>query len=175
MSRLSLHTSPFSYMDEDNIQHLLKCSWCRRPYVEPVSNNTDKIYCRRCLVDVARDLASHRNADTDKALARLKEYKPVTEPLILAMLNQLLVRCTKCGQENIQRGQLKEHEEIDCLRANVHCTAAALKCNWTGLRENLAEHSSQCRFERLRPIFEYLFDEQNQLRTRITQLEQNTN
>lgn len=172
MSRLSLvRNNPFSYMDEARVENLLKCSWCHFPFIEPMSNGVDKTFCRKCLADYARHLGSNRTVETDQILNRIRSYKPVTEPLILAMLDRIPVRCLKCAEIDIPRGQLKQHDEHVCLKANVLCTAADIKCQWVGPRENLTEHQSTCQFEPLRPIFEHLFTEQAELRLRIQQLE----
>lgn len=165
----------YAYMDETSINDYLKCRICKKPFVDPVSNTNGDTFCRKCLTEFLRQNPSTRSGsispENGQILGKMQSYKSVTEPIVLQMLNDLLVRCPKCYKTNIKRGQLEEHKNQSCPKATVLCTAADIKCNWMGTREELDQHADGCRFQPLRSAFQSLFDEQNELKTRLDQLE----
>lgn len=152
-------------MDEKNIHQALKCKLCGKPFVNPVTTTNNDTFCRECITTVL----SRRS---DQGLAELKGLKPVTERLVLDMLDSLLVRCTKCGEINILRGQLEEHENKACMQATVLCRAADLKCPWVGPREELDDHAQMCKFEPLRSALGSIFADHDQVKSRFEKLQQ---
>jgi hypothetical protein len=109
-------------MDDKSINPLLLCCTCEKPFVDPVTAEDNRRGCRACLSNYSSTLT------------------PIKEWIVLEMLNGLLVRCSQCGEVNIRRGDLKQHEEKDCKRAVVSCIAADIKCPWKGAREQRDEH-----------------------------------
>lgn len=154
----------YSYMDERSIHPVLKCKLCTRPFVDPVTTQTKDTYCRACILSI---INRGRNQDS----ARVMQLTPVTEKLVLDMLDSLLVRCTKCGESNIMRGQLDEHENRACMQASVVCIAADLKCPWVGTRDELDDHLGQCQFQPLRSALGCIFIDHDQFKTRLENLE----
>lgn len=127
----------YSYMQEESIDSLLKCSFCLRPFIEPVINTDGKRSCRAC--------------------ATSTDVTPDEGKLLLSMLDVLRVECKKCHEQNIRRGNYKQHSQTICPQRIVTCVAADLKCPWTGVYVQLDQHLQSCPFEVLRPIFTELF------------------
>ncbi len=143
---------PYSYMDTTTINHLLLCSVCNHPFVDPVTAEDQRRGCRTCL-------------------SSSSSVKPIQEFIVLEMLNSLRVRCTQCEETNIRRGDLKQHEQKACRRAVVPCKAADIKCPWKGPREQLDAHMDHCVFEPLRPALSEMIMEIKQLKEQLTRLE----
>ena len=85
-------------------------------------------------------------------------YEPLNTRIVLNQLNRLLVRCMQCSQAGIQRCHYPYHEKI-CMKTTVVCPAAGIKCTWTGIRDELAEHMKVCALEQVRPMIEKLQEE----------------
>ncbi|CAF0988899.1 unnamed protein product [Rotaria sordida] len=162
----------YIYMDESSIHHLLKCKLCSKPFVDPVSTQNGERFCRSCISHI---LNRDHYADNEYQLSKMQTLTPVTETLVLEMLDSLLVQCKECEKINIPRGQLDEHKNKECLKATVLCQAADIKCSWVGTRESLKEHLNECKFEPLRSALEEIFNEHDQLKNRINIFEIQTN
>jgi DNA repair exonuclease SbcCD ATPase subunit len=124
-------------MNEDSINALLKCQLCSKPFVDPVITTNGDRSCRSCTL-----------SDNDHS-----SFVPVSEKLLLDLLDNLRVECIKCEEINIRRGDLEQHNKTTCPQRIVLCEAADLKCLWTGSYEELNPHLQSCTFELLRPIF----------------------
>ncbi|CAF1321836.1 unnamed protein product [Rotaria sp. Silwood1] len=148
---------PYVYMTDQQINPLLLCSICQKPFVDPLTTKDNKRGCRACF--------------TDYSSSQSVPMAPIQEGIVLEMLNSLLVECTKCKDKNIRRGDLQRHEEKSCKRVFVQCKAADIKCPWKGVREELDAHMEQCVFEPLRPVLAELIMENEQLKEKIDQLE----
>ncbi|CAF2996991.1 unnamed protein product [Rotaria sp. Silwood2] len=166
-------------MDESSIHQLLKCKLCSKPFVDPVSTQNGERFCRSCISQIIRrdnpDESSRTNTDNENQLSKIQSLTPVTEGLVLEMLDSLLVRCGKCGISNIPRGRFNEHKNKECLKASTLCEAADIKCPWIGTREDLDQHLKECKFEPLRPALEEIFNEHDQLKNLIKILETQIN
>jgi hypothetical protein len=145
----------YLYMNEEAINPLLKCEICSKPYVDPVVTADERRGCRKCL---------NQNLSGSELLT------PITEKIILRMLADLLVRCEKCGEIDIRRGDLQEHNETECMLAMVSCTSSDLKCRWRGTRIQLGEHLDICVFEPLRPALGSMIEENKRFKEQINQL-----
>jgi hypothetical protein len=168
----------YSYMDESTIHPLLKCKLCMKPFNDPVTNKNGDRFCRACATQflvqrsvVKIETIAHASDNNNQQLAALQTLTPVTERLVLDMLDSLLVRCKLCDETNIYRGQLEEHEKNACAQGSVLCTAADISCSWVGIREALNKHTATCRYEPLRPAFAEIFNEHAELRARIKKIE----
>ena len=128
-------------MQEDKTNPLLKCSICSKPAFEPVTTSDHNIACRAC---VTSDCA-----------------RPVTEKIILEMLDDIRVECLKCHEKNIRRGNYNQHKNHQCVQRIVVCKAVDLKCPWTGKYIELDQHVRTCSFEMLRPVFTEIFSSLN--------------
>lgn len=138
----------FSYVREDAINKLLRCSICTKPCIDPVLNTNDQtVSCRLC------------NTSTNVV--------PVEKGVLREMLDQLLVTCNKCHQTNLRRIDYFQHRERHCPQRIVSCKAADFQCSWTGTFEQLDQHLLTCPIEMLRPTFTTILArlEQNQTRS----------
>lgn len=150
---MSLHERRYEIMDPQAVNPLLLCEICERPLVDPVVNDDGSFGCQLCLEPISTSV------------------KLITEPIVLGMLNTIPVRCSKCGVENILRGNFKKHEQEECRRAFVHCPAADIKCPWDGPRESLDQHKAVCVYWPIRPALLEIITENKQLKERLEKLE----
>ena len=147
----------YVYMDESTIDDELKCPICTQPFEEPVSLSCQHTFCHQC---IQIWLEENRSCPTCRECPDSSEdqqiiYSPINTHIVNNQLDRLLVRCHQCEQENIQRGNLSDHQD-KCLKRIVSCQSADIHCSWTGLREERDQHSQQCSFEQLRPIIDSL-------------------
>ncbi|CAF1201427.1 unnamed protein product [Rotaria sordida] len=137
-------------MDEDSIDAEVKCSICTEAFIDPVVISSCKhIFCRSGIETVLQD----------KPVCPLCRHEPITlnelqlaDHTMVDYLNQLLVKCDTCDEKDIQRNLFDEHIKKLCPKVQMTCSAADLKCGWTGLRDQLDEHVAHCTFELMRPI-----------------------
>ena len=128
----------YTYIDEDQIDVELKCSICDEPFQSPMNCRAcGNTYCQKCVDDW---LEQQMSCPSCRQLGN--QFVPVISRVVLNQLNRLLVRCTLCQQDNIQRSNFNDHMSCTCPRQTVSCTDS---CGWSGLRENLEQHLIQCR------------------------------
>ena len=144
----------YSYVTEDQIDSELKCSVCNQPFVQPmVGKQCEHTFCKVCI-----DNWYQQNFSCP--LCRMNTpFKPLTTRIVLSQLDRLLVRCSHCHQNNIERGNFDDHIQHQCRQVNVRCKAADLKCTWTGKRQELVEHSAICPLLQIRPVIQELRSE----------------
>ena len=143
----------YKYVDKAAVNQLLLCSVCQDPFVDPVTDRTQRRGCRSCFT------------------VNDGPFTDITEWIVIQMINGLLVECTQCGETNIRREVLEKHEQTACKRAMVSCTAVDIKCPWKGARIERDRHLAECIFEPLRPALAEIITENKQLREKIEQLE----
>ncbi len=139
----------FTYMNEDSIERLLKCSICVKPFIDPVITRDNDRFCRRC---VTEKLQADQSPDFNRQSSFIENLIPIDESILLDMLDNLLVQCSECQQINIRRKQFQEHLITECPKRIALCKASDLKCPWNGSFEDLDNHVKTCTFELLRPI-----------------------
>ncbi|CAF3424334.1 unnamed protein product [Rotaria sp. Silwood1] len=62
------------------------------------------------------------------------------------MLNEIQVKCTLCGETNLQRGNFQNHINNLCPKADVSCSINSdMSCSWIGSRDQLEIHQSECK------------------------------
>lgn len=138
----------YCYIDEEKISTFLKCPICSKPFVNPVTINNKTHACRSCI--------SPDQAD--------QNIVPITERILLGLLNDLRVKCEKCEETNIRRVDLEQHMNATCSERIVSCESADLNCSWTGSCEELDVHLQSCTFQLLRPIFTKILDDIKQVK-----------
>jgi hypothetical protein len=169
---IMLSTSPnFEYMDKTSIDKDLNCEYCINPLVEPVSTPCKHTFCRVCIENKIKKTggACAKPKCKNKSIA-LEDLTPVTERIVLNMLDRLLVKCTSCGQSNIQRGAFEKHATKICPKATVSCTAVDIKCPWTGPSDQLKQHMILCAYEQIRPVLAEIIQDNRQLKEKIQQM-----
>jgi len=103
----------------------------------------------------------------------VNELKPAGR-IVIQMLGQLKVKCTRCGQINLERDNFNDHIEKTCTNSTVSCPSAGIKCPWKGPRDQLNGHIAMCTFEALRPMLSSIIEENRQLKGEVQQLKANS-
>ena len=142
----------FDYFHEESIEKELVCSICRDPYIDPVIIPACRhTFCRSGIRRVLRN----------QPACPLCRHEPILDGELRSAehdlqhhLNELLVCCQTCNQTSIKRKDFEEHIRSTCPKAAVLCTAAELRCPWSGLRDQLDQHLTICRFNAARDILE---------------------
>src|SRR5438128_2358324 len=66
-----------------------------------------------------------------------------------------IVECSIGCKQLIKPKERHKHED-ECLAKIVYCPAKDIMCNWTGPRANVATHSAECLYQRLRPAHAFV-------------------
>ncbi len=161
----------FEYMDKASIDKDLNCEYCNNPLVDPISTPCKHTFCRTCIENKIKKTggACAKPKCKNKSIA-LEDLTPVTERIVLNMLDRLLVKCTNCGALNIQRGAFEKHVTKICPKAAVSCPASDLKCSWIGSSDQLKQHVMVCAYEQIRPILIEIIQDNRQLKEQIQQM-----
>jgi hypothetical protein len=164
-------SASYEYMDKASIDKDLNCEYCNNPLFDPLSTPCKHTFCRLCIETKIKKTggACAKPKCKNKSIA-LEDLTPVTERIVLNMLDRLLVRCTSCGAPNIQRGAFEKHATKLCPKATVNCSAADLKCPWNGSSDQLKQHIMICTYEQLRPILTEIIQDNRQLKEQIQQM-----
>jgi E3 ubiquitin-protein ligase NRDP1 len=166
----------YEYMDENSIHEDLLCPLCSDPLDEPLcANQCGHTFCRKCITNTFQTMSK---CPTCRQKLTLEDFHPVNIRPFLNQLNQLLVKCKGCLETNIQRGNFKDHT-AKCLKINVSCPAAEIKCDWTGQRDQLQDHISICPLIKVQPMITELNalvkQQSEQIRFLYTILEKTSN
>jgi hypothetical protein len=159
----------YEYMSDMSINDLLICKVCGNVLDDPISTPCQHVLCRQC---IKRCLERTSFCPECRTPLLDSDLKP-TERIIIRMLDQLKVKCTECGQINLERGNFKDHIEKTCMNSTMTCPAADINCPWKGLRDQLNDHKATCVFEPLRSMLSKIIDENRQLKEKVQQLEAN--
>ncbi|CAF1385937.1 unnamed protein product [Didymodactylos carnosus] len=139
----------YDYIEENLILQDLTCALCTDPLLEPVcAQQCGHTYCRACITASFRRKSE---CPTCRLVLTLDDFHPVYTRSFLNQLNQLLVKCKFCSEENIQRGNYEDHAKM-CSKKPVSCAAADLNCPWTGRHNKLEEHMKTCPLMQVRPM-----------------------
>lgn len=149
----SLHDL-YEYMDENKIDDELKCTICTQPFTKPVSLSCQHTFCCEC---IEIWLNEHHSCPTCRQSPLLinedEKYSPINTHIVNNQLDRLLVRCNQCYEENIQRGNYRDHEE-KCEKKFVSCLSSDIECPWKGSRDERELHLTLCPFQQIRPIID---------------------
>ncbi len=143
------NSNDYEFMNENSIHEDLLCPLCTDPLEEPVcANQCGHTFCRKCITNTFRTMSKCPTCRHDLTL---EDFQPVNIRPFLNQLNQLLVKCRLCSQEDIQWGNFKDHS-TKCMERNVSCPAADIKCEWTGKRDKIQDHVNVCPLIKVRPM-----------------------
>ncbi|CAF2646263.1 unnamed protein product [Rotaria sp. Silwood2] len=164
-------TSNYDYMDKTAINKDLNCEYCNNPLVEPVSTPCNHTFCRVCIENkIKKTGGTCAKPKCKNKSITLGNLTPVTQHTVLNMLDCLLVKCTRCGMTNIQRGTYEKHSTKSCPKAIVACTAVDIKCPWTGTSDQLKQHTLSCIYEQIRPAFSEILQDNRQLKEALQKM-----
>lgn len=158
----------YDYIDTESINPELICSICSKPFIIPVSTPCDHTYCQDCI----KRWIEKKNKPCPTCRQDIQSIETCTlvnRPL-RNMLDRLAIKCLICGQIGLQRDQFDDHVNKTCPKIPISCTAADIKCTWTGLREDLDKHLLTCKFEPLRALLSPLITDNQRLNTEKQQL-----
>jgi hypothetical protein len=160
----------FEYMNEGLINDELKCSICHRPFELPVSTEIcEHTFCQKC---IKTWLEENQTCSSCRQTVLFSNFIPVTNRIVLNLLNRIPVRCILCRQINIERGNFKDHKE-QCIKRIVSCSSSSLSCTWTGRQDELSQHERTCPYRKVQSIVDELESKNRQLQVTVqTQAEQ---
>ncbi|CAF3141542.1 unnamed protein product [Rotaria sp. Silwood2] len=144
----------YDYMNENSIDAELKCSLCMQPFQVPVSAICGHTFCQTCINPW---IARQSTCPTCRTRTSTEEFQPISTRIVLNQLERLLLRCKRCNEANIQRGNINDHEKR-CPNQTVSCPAFDIKCTWKGTRSALMEHNLKCPFQQIRPAIDDLYE-----------------
>ncbi|UJR20467.1 hypothetical protein I4U23_023596 [Adineta vaga] len=147
----------YEYMNENEIDDELKCPICTQPFLKPVSLSCRHTFCREC---IKQWLNENHSCPTCRQCPNVDDeentkFSPINTQIVNNQLDRLSVRCNQCREENIQRGNFREHE-AKCTKKFVTCLAEDIQCSWKGPRDEQELHMKTCSFQQLRPILDLL-------------------
>ena len=170
---MSPTSDQYEYIDFDSINCELICSICSKPFVVPVSTPCDHTFCQDCI----QRWIEKKNKPCPTCRQQIKSIDmciPVNRPL-RNMLDRLPIKCLSCEQTIAQRDQFNDHIRKVCPKMNISCSAADIKCTWTGPREDLDKHLTTCQFEPVRSLLSPLISDNQRLNTEKQQLTEQVN
>ena len=150
----------YEYMDKASIDEELICKICRLPFIEPRYTPCEETFCLECITNHIQTQNTCYTCHESLSVNALT----LTNRTIRNMLDRILVKCIACGQTKLRRGTFGDHVEKVCPKSIVFCSAADIKCPWTGERVELNQHLLSCRFEPMRPVITKIITENQQLK-----------
>jgi hypothetical protein len=160
----------YQYLNESAIDDNYKCSICNDPFKQPVTTPCDHTYCQECIEEWFRQ--NHYSCPACRQNLSSDDLTPVTTRLILNILDRLLVRCPDCQECGIQRGNLNDHLMKACPKRSIACSAAEIKCPWSGPLDQLSNHLATCTYEQMRPVLVHLIRTNQRLEEQVQTLSQ---
>lgn len=126
--------------------------------------NQLKVVCPYCDKHFDRaDLIQHRNSCLQRLLYR-KRFLCTYDTLVCP---------NGCG-EKIAPKDLDRHETL-CNAKSIECEAASLNCSWNGPRKEAKEHAGKCIFMLLKPTFQMMQDQIDNLQRKSQYCQFRTN
>ena len=138
----------YEYMADCPINELLVCEVCQYPLNDPRSTPCEHTFCYQCIIGWLTRTSSCPICRNSLSINELK----LTDRIVIRMLDQLKVKCTRCGQTDIERGNFSDHVEKTCMNSTVSCPSAVINCECKGSRDLLNDHIAACMFESFRPM-----------------------
>lgn len=158
----------FEYLDEKSTAPDLICSVCQEVCTNPQCTPCDHLFCHACISRlIGRLYAPCPNCRTRLFTASLKP----ANSLLVQMINQLAVRCVKCGRQDLKREQIDHHIRSECPETIVRCHSLGNLCPWRGQVSQLNNHLQHCLVNQLTPMIHSVRDENRSLRTLLTDAE----
>jgi hypothetical protein len=144
----------YEYLNDSLIDPELKCVCCMLPFQSPMSGPCGHTFCQQC---IHRWITSRSTCPTCRNQISSDDFRPISTRIVINQLDRLLVRCKRCSQTNIPRGDVNAHEK-QCPKQIVSCPAFDIKCLWKGTRSTLPTHLEECSFQKIRPVINDLYD-----------------
>ncbi|UJR18325.1 hypothetical protein I4U23_005227 [Adineta vaga] len=137
----------YVYINEDQIDSELKCIICQQPFVKPmIGTKCGHTFCQECIQNW------YSGNSSCPSCRQKTSFQPLMTRIVLNQLDRLLVRCSYCNKNDIERGNFHDHINRRCSEVRVKCPAADMKCKWVGKQNEQAQHSVECPLVTIRPI-----------------------
>jgi hypothetical protein len=160
-------TDQYEYVNEESISKILQCTICKSPLIDPVKTKCkprEHTFCQHCINDW---LPHNSSGPSCRQNINIQDLTPITDVILLDMLNELPVRCLVCKKTGIERGNFDVHISKQCGKQNVVCYSADIKCPWTGSHKQLEEHLTTCPYTALRPMLTQIMSDERQLKEQV--------
>jgi len=156
----------YKYMEEEFIGPALLCIICKRPFIDPRYTPCNHIVCCECIT--GRTETNWDPCPTCGKLILVDSQSPIRHSPV-NIFYKLRVKCTLCGQTELQRENFDDHINKECPNVHVSCPSAYIKCPWIGQRNQLNTHLSTCIFHSFSSRFSELFVENRQVKEQCQQ------
>ena len=103
----------FSYIDVERIDENLFCQVCKRPYEDPRSFVCRHVFCYDCITKSKQGDFVYCFSCPTKIPYQSLEL--VNYPL-QNMLNKLRIKCSICGESQLERGKFDHHISQGCFK-----------------------------------------------------------
>jgi len=139
----------FAYVSDTSADEEFMCPICLEPFETPMCTPCDHTFCRAC---IERWLEQNEElCPTCRAPVSFNRLIPASR-IISNRIDRYLVKCLACDQTGIQRGQFNDHILKVCVKADVPCPRADIKCPWKGPKDGLSTHLSTCIYDQMLPL-----------------------
>jgi hypothetical protein len=168
MNRMAINDR-YEYINEEFISERLKCTICSNPSIEPVKTKCkprEHTFCRYC---IEQWLQHDSTCPSCRQTLKIQYLTPITEGILLGMLNELSVQCLFCKKTGLERGDFDEHLKKVCVERNILCSSADIKCPWNGSPQLLEEHLQTCSYTALRTMLTQMMTDNKQLNEQVNQ------
>jgi hypothetical protein len=159
----------YEYINEESISERLKCTICSNPFIDPVKTKCipkEHTFCHHCIKEW---LQRNSSCPSCRQNMKIQDLTPITEGILLDMLNELPVHCSICKKPGLERGNFDEHVNKQCAKQNILCSSADIKCPWTGSHQQLEEHLKTCPYTALRSMLIQIMADKKQIQEQINQ------
>ena len=128
----------YTYMNEIDIDAELKCMICEEPFQVPVNCvSCGQTFCQSC---ITRWTCEKPSCPSCRCVGNV--FPLVISRVVRNQLDRLIVKCSLCQRDNIQRSNFPDHTTSTCPKQIIDCRN---RCGWKGCRENSEAHVRQCR------------------------------
>jgi hypothetical protein len=101
----------YEYTNEESIDREFICTICTSPFNDPWCTPCDHTFCRACI----KSWIDARNVSCPICRKNVSvNLLTQANRTVRNILDRIPVKCTKCGQRKIQRGQFENHISKMC-------------------------------------------------------------
>jgi hypothetical protein len=133
----------FEDKEKETIKDFL-CNLCQGVLFEPVVDEHGHNFCKRCM-----DKYNSKNAEKKCPITKLEIHSIIPIKLIENVINSFNLKCRNgCGWKG-KVSEIKNHLELDCLKAPAECENKSLGCKELIMRPNISEHQNVCNYRQI--------------------------
>jgi hypothetical protein len=118
------HCEEYEYTDVDSIPKYAICPKCKKVFNNPVSTQCSTRpqhrFCRLC----AEESINHNHScPICNQSLHIQDLTPITDGVLIDMLDELPVKCISCQQTGLERGNFNTHKNEVCPKTSVKCSS----------------------------------------------------